>query len=292
MIHPQLQQLINLLIVLLLGKYVAHVYLSWVTIVFILFFTLFVEYLMIYFKEKEFMFFSFSSISTAIGVMLMLVTPHIWIIMVIIVLGLVQKHFLQWKQHHFFNPSNFALMMGLLFFYNDAHIVLGQLGDEPWLVGLVILLGISILLRVDRWIIPLVFSISYLFLQYVFIVSSDPVLIMDEIIYRFYSVSFIVFILFMLTDPKTTPQKYWQQIFFSVFIALEATWLDHYYGFRVQHLFMSLFILSIFVPSLTVEKEETTKQQLFIVTAILLLLVLSAIIYIEIQPPYYFEMDG
>ena len=256
MIHPQLQQLINLSIVLLLGKYVAHVYLSWITILFILFFTLSVEYLMIYLKEKQFIFFSFSSLSTAIGVMLMLVTPHTWIIMLIIVLGLVQKHFLQWDRYHFFNPSNFALMMGLLFFYSDAHIVLGQLGDEPWLVGLVIILGISILFRVDRWIIPLVFSISYLLLQYLFIVSSDPVLIMEEIIYRFYSVSFIVFILFMLTDPKTTPQKYWQQIFFSIFIALEATWLDHYYGFRVQHLFMSLFILSIFVPILTVEKEE------------------------------------
>jgi len=291
MIYPQFQQLINLGLLLLLGKYTAHIYLPWKHILLILLVTVCIEHLMLYMKENEITFFSFSSLSTAIGVMLMMVTSSIWITILLITFGLFQKHFLQYKNEHFFNPSNFALMMGLLFFYQDAHIVLGQLGDSTGLGIVVALLGISILYRVDRWIIPLSFFIVYLVLQYVFVVSNDPVLIMENIYDRFYSVSFMVFILFMLTDPKTTPQKGWQQIMFSVFIAAVATLLDYIHGFRVQHLFMSLFVLSPLVPLLMNWKKFHYKT-LLVMSIAMLFLSLSAIIYIEMKPPYYFEMEG
>ena len=291
MIYPQFQQLVNLGLLLLLGKYAAHIYLPWKYILLILLVTMCIEHLMLYMKENEITFFSFSSLSTAIGVMLMMVTSSIWMTMLLITFGLFQKHFLQYKNTHFFNPSNFALMMGLLFFYQDAHIVLGQLGDSAGLGIVVALLGISILYRVDRWIIPLSFVIVYLVLQYVFVVSNDPVLILENIYDRFYSVSFMVFILFMLTDPKTTPQKGWQQIIFSVFIAAVATLLDYTHGFRVQHLFMSLFVLSPLVPLLMKWKKFHSKT-LLVMSIAMLFLSLSAIIYIEMQPPYYFEMEG
>jgi Na+-translocating ferredoxin:NAD+ oxidoreductase RnfD subunit len=291
-VQPQLQQLITLSVVLLLGKYAAHIYLPWENILLILLVTTGVEHLMIYGREREVSFFSFSSLSTAIGVMLMMVTPHLWIIFLVIIFGLLQKHFLRYERRHFFNPSNFALMMGLLFFYHDAHIVLGQLGDSVWLGILVIVLGIAILYRVDRWIIPIGFVLLYLLLQYIFIVRSDPVMIMEEVYYRFYSVSFIVFILFMLTDPKTTPQKHWQQLLFALIIASGAILLDYYNGFRVQHLFMVLFVVSPLVPLFTGCQEVQQKKILIGMGSGLLLLALGAIIYIEIQPPYYFEMDG
>ncbi len=247
---------------------------------------------MIYGREKKLTFFSFSSLSTAIGVMLMMVASHLWIIFLVITFGLLQKHFLRYERRHFFNPSNFALMMGLLFFYHDAHIVLGQLGDSIWLGILVIVLGMAILYRVDRWIIPVGFVVLYLLLQYIFIVESDPVLIMEEVYYRFYSVSFIVFVLFMLTDPKTTPKKHWQQLLFALIIAFGATLLDYNNGFRVQHLFMVLFVASAMVPLFTGWQELRQKKMLIGMSSVLLLLALTAIIYIEIQPPYYFEMDG
>jgi len=292
MIHPQLQQLINLGLLLLLGKYAAHIYLPWENILLILLVTMFIEHVMLYVKEKKITFFSFSSLSTAIGVMLMVVTPHMWITMLLIVFGLLQKHFLTWKGEHFFNPSNFALMMGLLFFYDDAHIVLGQLGDSVWLGIVVLLLAAAILFRVDRWIIPVSFFTIYLLLQYFFIVKSDPVLIMETVYYRFYSVSFIVFILFMLTDPKTTPKKYWEQLLFAAVIALGATLLDYYNGFRIQHLFMALFASAAMVP-LCMHWQDVDQRKTFIrMSSTMLLLALSAIIYIEMQPPYYFEMNG
>jgi Na+-translocating ferredoxin:NAD+ oxidoreductase RnfD subunit len=291
-ISVQLQQFITLLLLLLAGQYLAHIYVNWMQVAVVFFFTVFIEHIFLYLQRREITFFSFSSLSTAIGVMLMMVTPHLQIILFVITFGLLQKHFLQYRGKHFFNPSNFALIIGLLFFYKDAHIVLGQLGEHVWLGILVSLLGVAILYRVDRWIIPVSFTASYLLLQYLCIVTSDPVMIMEEIYYRFYSISFIVFILFMLTDPKTTPQKHWQQLLFAIIIALGATLLDYYNGFRVQHLFMVLFAASTQVPLYMMWQESCQKKRLILISLGLLLLALGVIIYIEMQPPYYFEMNG
>ncbi len=286
--HLQLQQLLNLTFILFLGVYLEKIYLSLSSIIFILLFTLFVEHLFIYIKHKKIEYISFSSLSTAIGIVLMLVTPYIWLSMLVIALGLFQKHFLTVEGKHFFNPSNFALILALALFYKDAHIVLGQLGDSLWLKLLLSVVALAMLVRINRWIIPVGFVLFYLLFEYLFVVSYDPVLIMEEVYHRFYSVSLILFILFMLTDPKTTPSNAWQQLGFALLIAFGSALLDRIYGFRVQHLFMMLFILSPLVPILTAKN----RKQLLIPTVLILLLAISVIIFIQGQAPYYFEMDS
>jgi len=261
-------------------------------IILIVIFTIGLEHFFIIMKEKKVSYFSYSAISTALGIILMMVAEHWWIYLVVIGLGLAQKHFLSIEKKHFFNPSNFALLFALLLFYNDAHIVLGQLGDSVWLKIFILILAIGILIRVERWVIPLVFIISYIIMQYVVIVQHDPVMIMEDVYHRFYSVSFLVFILFMLTDPRTTPQSIRGQAVFSIGLVFFSTLLDYWYGFRVQHLFMSLFFFSIMVPLSISWETNANPLVLFFTTFILLYLALSAIIYIETKPPYYFEMDG
>ena len=221
----------------------------------------------------------------------MMVTTHYIIYFVVILFALLQKQFLHYHKQHFFNPSNFALIIGLLFFYHDAHFVLGQLGHEIWLLWGVGILGIFILYRIDRWVIPISFVLTYLIFQYFIIVHTDPVLIMEDIYYRFYSVSFIVFILFMLTDPKTTPTKKCSQVVFATAIASLTTLLDYYYGFRVQHLFIVLFFSSPLVILIEEYKNSLDKRTFLLMMLLIVILSLSAIIYIQIQAPYYFEMD-
>jgi len=292
MYSPQLQQNINLFILVLLGISSANFHLAISSILIIILYSILIEHILIYFKKKAIRHFSFSSISTAIGVMLMTITPHLWITLLLISLGLFQKHFLVWKGRHFFNPSNFALMMGLIFFYHDAHIALGQLGDSIYLIGLSIILGISILYRVDRWVIPVVFILSYLLFQYFFVVKGDPIVTMEDVEYRFYSVSFIVFILFMLTDPRTTPSKKKWQFLFAFAIAFSSSLLDYIHGFRVQHLFMALFFLSPVVIFGNYYQEIRESKNLILLSVLTILLSLGSIIYIENLPPYYYEMES
>ena len=285
----QLHQILNLFLLLLLAKYTAYLYYGWGEILTTLFVTLLATYaLERYYRHIDGYYIPYSALTTALGVLLMSFSTHLWMTITVIIIALFQKYILRINDRHLFNPSNFALIFGLLCFYADFHIVLGQLGDSHILAGVVLLLGALILYRIDRWIIPLAFTFAYLLLQYAIIVQSDPVIEMESIWLRFYSVSFILFILFMLTDPKTTPKSSLSQMLFAILIALGATWLDYQNGFRVQHLFMALFVVSAAVPLLQYKNIE--KKQRYLLWLVLVL-AMGAIILIEQRPPYYFAMD-
>jgi len=291
MFSIQSQQLLNLLFLVVLSSLLKYLYLDWQILIAIILYTLFIEHLFMYIKYRQINYFSFSSLTTALGVMLMMLSSNIWIYIFAITLGLGQKYFVTLKGSHFFNPSNFALLMAMFFFYNDAHIVLGQLGDELYLRTIVIVLGVIILIRVKRFVIPISFIVIYIAIQYFFIVSYDDTVVLDDIYLRFYSVSAIVFILFMLTDPHTTPTPIGQQVVFAFFIALISTGFDRYYGFRVQHLFMALFIVSPLVTIFELQTKQSLKSKDTAKFIVLIFLVLGVIISIESTPPYYFEMD-
>jgi len=285
----QLHQNLNLLLLLILGSFFATIPLSWIDIGFIIVFTFFVEHLFLYFNKSRQFYFSYSAFSTAIGVVVLVYSTSLWIYFLIITLGLLQKHFLNIKDKHLFNPSNFALIMALVLFYNDAHLISGQLGDEPLFSMVVFVLAMSMLVRVQRWVVPIVFVFFYLLLQYFFIVSYDPVLFFEEIYHRFFSVTFMLFIYFMLTDPSVTPSNWRGQTIFVFFIVLFATLLDRFYGYRVQHLFMAVFFFSFFVNLLPIKRLSLTELKLVV---IILFLVVGSLVYIELQAPYYFEMNG
>ena len=284
----QQQQLVNLFLLLLLGSFFSNVYLSWWEMGIVLLFTIIFEFRRVGFPTLRV---PYASLVTAIGVMLMMVSTHLYIYLIVIALALLQKQYLQINKQHFFNPSNFALIMALLLFYDEAHIVLGQLGDAFWLSMLLVLMAVFILVRVNRWIISVFFTLFYLLFQYLFVVSLDPVLTMEEIYHRFYSISFVLFILFMLTDPRTTPSKNILQLGFALAVALLAVAFDYYYGFRVQHLFLSLFLFSLFTPLLE-QWNIVEKKRLVIMTFSLFILTTMAIIFIESQIPYYFTMEN
>ncbi len=289
MIHPQFQQLITLLILFGAGKWTAHIYPSFLLALSVLFWSILVEYALVRFQYGGLKYIPFSAGSTAMGVLLMMATPHGWIYGAAITLALLQKHIIRVHKHHFFNPSNFAVIMALLLFYSQAHVVLGQLGEAWWMRGLVIVLAGAILVRVERWIIPFAFVAGYLAAEYVWVVGYDPVVTFEAIYERFYSVSLVVFVAFMLTDPRTTPVLHWQQGLFGLLVAMIATGLDRWYGFRVQHLFMALFILSPWVPWL---QEKGKESRLLWWGALLSFVAIGVIILIENRPPYYFEMEG
>jgi len=281
----QLVQAVNLFILILIGKYWAFVYLPLNVILLLILFGTGIEYLFIYLRDRDFPYFSFSALSTVMGVSLMMVALKWWIYPVVIFLALLQKHLLRVEGRHFFNPSNFALIMALLFFHTDAGIVFGQLGNAFWFAIVVVFVGAVILYMANRWVISIAFCISYLLLQYLMIVGYDPVMTFEDIYWRFASVSFIVFVFYMLTDPRTTPEKRVYQFLFGLSVALVATVLDRVYGYRLQHPFLALFLLS---GSQIIWMKKIDYR----LKAVSLFVLIVAIISIQNHPPFYFAMDG
>ena len=95
----------------------------------------------------------------------------------------------------------------------------------------------------------------------------------------------------MLTDPRTTPQIYWLQMAFSLALTLGASVMDAMYDFRVQHLFLMLFLFTMVTVVMETFKKET-HDVLYVWKLITVsVLVLSIIFYIQGQVPYYLEMS-
>jgi len=286
----QLQQFLGLALLVSIGFYTSSIYLSPFVVVSIVLFSLACEHLFLYIRHKGLSFFSYSAASTALSVVLMMSSAERGVYYVVVLAALLQKHFLRLDNKHLFNPSSFGLIIGLLFFYDRAHLVSGQLGDLLLFAGMSAAVALPVLFRARRWMISLSFVCAYLLLQYSIVVVHDPVMLFESVYFRFYSISFLLFVFFMLTDPAATPETLFGQLGFAFTIALAATLLDYYMGFRVQHLFMALFLLTPIFRLYEVWDSIGLSQR--IIGVVVIVLALGAIITIEVQPPYYFEMDG
>ncbi len=187
---------------------------------------------------------SVSALSTAVGVILMLYVSRFWIAPAVLWGALAQKHFLRPGGRHLFNPSNFAVIAALWLFPTSAAVVSAQLGSALVAAVLVSVLAMGILIRAKRWIVPPVFVLVYLLGAHLLLAGYDPTLTDEEILRRFASIAFLVFVFFMLTDPRTTPESPWGQALFAAAVALAAVGLDRLVGIRTQHPFEALFLIS------------------------------------------------
>jgi len=286
----QTHQFLTLTVLFFLGKTGANIAVPWSVFFGVVFWAAALESVWAYRHYGPNMRGPWSAMSTAIGLMLMVSSSTVVAYLVGVWGALVQKHLLRCCGRHFFNPSNLGLVMILLLFYDQAHIIAGQLGESVTLAVLVGGLAATVLIRADRWRIPLVFTAAYLGAEYLWVVGYDPMVHFESVWYRFYSVSFIVFVVFMLTDPRTTPSRGLCQILFAAAIAIGAAGMDRWYGLRLQHLFVVLMLASVWVPACELSGEERKRALRY--GGVLFLLGVGAIIYLQSQPPYYFEMEG
>lgn len=279
--HIQFQQLVNLLLLILVGFLNHTLQTSLVTVIALMLFSGILELTI----KQEF-YIPYSAFITALGVILMVGWLKWYIPYIVIALAILQKHYLKINGKHIFNPSNFALIVAIALFYPKALPIVGELGKQSYIVYIVIAIGTLILIRVNRYIITLSFLFSYILLSWLIIGKSDPIWNFEHFISILYSTSFIVYIFFMLTDPVTTPKKTLQQIYFGFFTATLIVLLNYFIGIRLWHQFIALFLASIlFTPIYT----KLTKEDYLKFTIILLLAFITVFI-ISIKSPIYFSM--
>jgi Na+-transporting NADH:ubiquinone oxidoreductase subunit NqrB len=124
---------------------------------------------------------------------------------------------------HIWNPACFAIVV-LLLCSGRVWISPGQWGTAVWLEFLSVSLGGMVLSRAERLDIALAFLISYgclLFVRCLFL--GDPLTIPAH---QMQSGTLLIFGLFMITDPRSTPNSRWARILFAVAVAGVAYWLQ------------------------------------------------------------------
>ncbi|NWF35524.1 FG-GAP-like repeat-containing protein [Mariprofundus sp. KV] len=247
----QRHQLLNLIFLFLIGKVLLNFPISWLEIATILAFAICIDHLLIYIAHRKVEFFSYSAVNTALGVIFLLRATDLSIYILVVALAIAQKHWLRINGRHFLNPSNVAVVAGLLLFPYETYTTPEQWGGMWWLGAAMTLLGLLITMRVGRVLIPIAFTISYLILTYTFI-TKNPTEIMATLI----SGSFLLFIYFMLTDPRTTPDRPGYQILYATSIATLTILLELMLGARDITMFLALFIVSLFVPLMRIGQQK------------------------------------
>lgn len=187
-----------------------------------------------------------SALPTGLSLCLLLRShdPAIWVAAGVLAMG--SKYLLRVNGKHVFNPSAFAIVV-LLLAAPDVWVSPGQWGTRLWLAVLAGAMATTVLVRVARWDIALAFLIGHLALLLARAWwLGDPLAIP---LHQMQSGSVLIFALFMLTDPRSTPDSRTGRVLFAGAVAAVA----HILMFRFQvreGLFYALILVSCFTPLL------------------------------------------
>jgi len=154
--------------------------------------------------------------------------------------AIASKFLIRFDGKHVFNPANFAIA-GLLLATGEVWISPAQWGSRTWAAFLFASLAILVLSRAKRADLALAFLLSYVGLLFARALwLGDPLAIPVK---QMQSGAILLFAFFMISDPKTTPDRRAHRIAFGALVALTAHILQFHF-WAPNGLMYALFLLS------------------------------------------------
>jgi enediyne biosynthesis protein E5 len=151
--------------------------------------------------------------------------PLLWVAAPAIAMG--SKYLVRVNGKHIFNPSAFAIVV-LLLATRSVWVSPGQWGTRLWLLALAASLGFLVLARVARIDFALTFLAAHVALLFFRAWSlGDP---FEIPLHQMQSGALLIFALFMLTDPRSTPDSRMGRLVFAIAVAA----IGHVLMFRFQ----------------------------------------------------------
>jgi len=187
-----------------------------------------------------------SPLITALSLCLLLRASSAALLALAALIGVGSKFVLRFGGKHIFNPANFAIAV-LLLSTDAAWISPAQWGSRTWAAFLFLCLAALVLSRAQRGDIAIAFLGTYigiLFARAFYL--GDPLAIPMK---QMQSGALLLFTFFMITDPKTTPDRRCGRLVFAALVAALAAYLQYVY-FMPQGLIYALFFASALVPLL------------------------------------------
>ena len=187
-----------------------------------------------------------SPLITALSLSLLLRTSSPAWLAVAAVLAIGSKFVIRFDGKHIFNPANFAIAL-LLLCSDCAWISPSQWGSKTWGAFFFASLAGLVLSKAKRADTALAFLGAYvLILVARALYLGDPWAIPMK---QMQSGALLLFAFFMITDPKTTPDRRAARIAFAVFVACLGAWLQ-FWHYLAPGLMYALFFASPLVPVL------------------------------------------
>jgi Na+-transporting NADH:ubiquinone oxidoreductase subunit NqrB len=187
-----------------------------------------------------------SALITALSLSLLLRTGTYSTMMLAGGAAILSKFILRLRDKAIFNPANFGIVIVLLL-SPDAWVSPGQWGANGWYALLFLGLGNLVLLKVQRWDTSVAFLATYASLEALrnYWLGWS----WDVWSHRLMSGSLLLFALFMITDPRTSPNARISRWVWAIAIALLAFVLRNVF-FTATAVFWALFALAPFTIAL------------------------------------------
>jgi enediyne biosynthesis protein E5 len=240
-IDPRWLQIFFLLGLLFFGTIARDLGLSWTKIIFVLGTGLGFQSLL-----AKFLRFPLSSLKSAtisaVSVLLLLRSSSVWPLMAAVMLALGSKYLFRSSSNgkHFFNPSNFGIVV-LSLFSQKVWTSPGLWGEETLLILWLAALGFVVVTRSRRADISLAFLFFYLtILGGRVIYLGQPPAVWSH---QWQSGSLLLFTFFMISDPRSTPDHRISRIFFAAMVAV-FTYFFRFHLYLTDAPLLALFFIS------------------------------------------------
>jgi hypothetical protein len=220
-----------------------------------------------------------SAVISALSVLLLFRSAVWWPYPLVSLIALSSKYIVRFRRRHWLNPTNCGILLGV--FLLPGWISSGQWGHMAVLPLALGGLGILVLLRAGRLDSALTFLAVSTLLELARIsYYGYPLAVF---IHRLNNGALWLFTFYMLTDPKTTPQRRSGRVVHAATVALCAFFLAEWWYWKDTFLWALLFVAPL-VPLLdwlqdhtrpavhaTIEKEEFSMKRQFVRAALVLL---------------------
>gem|GEM_PF-2980072 len=210
--------------------------------------------------------FPYSGVNIGFGLSFFLRTDEIIIYIFAGFLAVMSKYFIQWKGRHFLNPSNIGIACVLIGFPYYTWVNTFQWGNvtgiftQKYLIilGLVFIFGGFITYQVYKkfgfkyyldYFLP--FLVTHCILFFTIPYYEDTIGA-----YRFFSVSFFIFMFHMISDPKTVPERSSSRVFYAIIMVFTFYVLQFFIN-ELYALILSLTCCTLLLPAVwSLEKSQ------------------------------------
>ncbi|TVQ65923.1 MAG: hypothetical protein EA360_07430 [Balneolaceae bacterium] len=187
-------------------------------------------------------------------------SPMLWPFALTAAISIASKYVFRFRNTHLWNPTNFGIVVMLMIASDSMAVLSVQWGSNMWAMGMIWVIGLIVISKVRLFHICAVYVASFIFFAWIRTLITGDLFLAE--IAPLTGPMYQLFVLFMITDPKTTVSTRNGQMLVAFLIAMTEMFFR--LGEAVYAPFYALFVVgpvALVVDILIRERRERREKE-------------------------------